>query len=70
MSTAQGAKRPGSIAQRVWEIVLPTADELEYILWDVEFVKEGADYYLRITIGSKVQMDMLLNALKEILKGE
>ncbi|MBQ2807188.1 MAG: ribosome maturation factor RimP [Clostridia bacterium] len=50
MSTAQGAKRQGSIAQKVWEIVLPTADELEYILWDVEFVKEGADYYLRITI--------------------
>lgn len=53
MSTAQnGAKRQGSIAQRVWEIVLPTADELEYILWDVEFVKEGADKYLRITIDS------------------
>ena len=50
MNTAQGAKRQGSIAQRVWEIVLPTADELEYVLWDVEFVKEGADYYLRITI--------------------
>ena len=50
MSTAQGAKRQGSIAQKVWEIVLPTADELEYVLWDVEFVKEGADYYLRITI--------------------
>ena len=50
MSTTQGAKRQGSIAQRVWDIVLPTADELEYVLWDVEFVKEGADYYLRITI--------------------
>lgn len=50
MSTAQGAKRQGSIAQKVWDIVLPTADELEYVLWDVEFVKEGADYYLRITI--------------------
>ena len=50
MSTVQGAKRQGSIAQKVWDIVLPTADELEYVLWDVEFVKEGADYYLRITI--------------------
>ena len=51
MSTAQnGAKRQGSIAQRVWEIALPVADALEYILWDVEFVKEGADKYLRITI--------------------
>ncbi len=50
MSTTQGAKRQGSIAQKVWDIVLPTADELEYVLWDVEFVKEGADHYLRITI--------------------
>ena len=50
MSNVQGAKRQGSIAQKVWDIVLPTADELEYVLWDVEFVKEGADYYLRITI--------------------
>ena len=51
MSTAQsGAKRQGSIAQKVWEIALPVADALEYILWDVEFVKEGADKYLRITI--------------------
>ena len=54
MSTAQnGAKRQGSIAQKVWDIVLPTADELEYILWDVEFVKEGADKYLRITIDNE-----------------
>ena len=50
MSNVQGAKRQGSIAQKVWDIVLPTADELEYVLWDVEFVKEGADHYLRITI--------------------
>lgn len=51
MSTTQnGAKRQGSIAQKVWEIALPVADALEYILWDVEFVKEGADKYLRITI--------------------
>ena len=49
MSNVQGAKRQGSIAQKVWDIVLPTADELEYVLWDVEFVKEGADHYLRIT---------------------
>lgn len=34
--------------------------------WNQPRIKD----YLRITIGSKVQMDMLLNALKEILKGE
>ena len=38
------------IAERVREIITPTADELGYYLWDVEYVKEGADYILRVTI--------------------
>ena len=38
------------IADRVREIILPTADELGYYLWDVEYVKEGADFILRVTI--------------------
>ena len=53
MSNVQGAKRQGSIAQKVWDIVLPTADELEYVLWDVEFVKEGSRQILRVTIDSE-----------------
>ncbi|NLA72278.1 MAG: ribosome maturation factor RimP [Clostridiales bacterium] len=35
---------------RVWEIAEPLAKELGLILWDVRFVKEGANYYLRIFI--------------------
>lgn len=32
------------------EIVLPTAEQLGYVLWDVEYVREGATNILRITI--------------------
>ncbi len=38
------------IAEKVREIITPTADELGYYLWDVEYVKEGADFILRVTI--------------------
>lgn len=46
------AARPSGrgIAERVRTIIQPTADELGYYLWNVEFVKEGADYILRVTI--------------------
>ncbi len=37
----------------VTELAEPLCDELGYILWDVEFVKEGADRILRITIDSE-----------------
>ena len=43
-------KKSASVAETVKALVQPTADELGYLLWDVEFVREGADYYLRITI--------------------
>lgn len=41
-------KKP--IAQQVWELTEPTAISLGYSLWDVEYVKEGADWVLRLTI--------------------
>ncbi len=37
-------------AERVRAIIQPTADELGYYLWNVEYVKEGADHILRVTI--------------------
>ncbi len=40
------------IAETVRELITPTADELGYFLWDVEYVKEGADMILRVTIDS------------------
>jgi ribosome maturation factor RimP len=39
-----------SVASVVWDIAKPVCDGFGVILWDVEFVKEGADFILRITI--------------------
>ena len=41
-----------NIAGVVWELVDPIAEELGYVIWDVEFVREGSTWYLRITIDS------------------
>lgn len=42
-----------NIAGTVWEMVDPIAEALGYIVWDVEFVREGSEWYLRITIDSE-----------------
>lgn len=42
-----------NIVTAVRDIVSPTAESLGYILWDVEFVREGANNILRITIDSE-----------------
>ncbi len=45
------ARRQGrGIADAVRTIIEPIAEELGYYLWNVEYVKEGADYILRVTI--------------------
>ena len=46
-------KSNGGVALEVAKIAEPLAEELGYFLWDVEYVKEGADMYLRITIDSE-----------------
>ncbi|MBQ7821359.1 MAG: ribosome maturation factor RimP [Clostridia bacterium] len=38
------------MASAVADLIGPTVSELDYDLWDVEYVKEGSEYYLRITI--------------------
>ena len=35
-------------AETVWRIAEPYVKELGLELWDVRFVKEGAEWYLRI----------------------
>ena len=45
-------KKNGNVAAVVRQLAEPLAERLGYDLWDVEFVKEGADYCLRITIDS------------------
>ena len=42
-----------NVAATVREIISPVAEELGYYIWDVEFVKEGADKHLRITIDNE-----------------
>ena len=46
-------KSNGGIVCAVKKIAEPLAEELGYFLWDVEYVKEGAEMYLRITIDSE-----------------
>ena len=45
-------KKGGGVVATVKRLAEPIAEGLGYELWDVEYVKEGADYYLRITIDS------------------
>ena len=43
-------KHGGNVTQTVREIAEPLAAELGLRIWDVRFVKEGAEHYLRIFI--------------------
>ena len=42
-----------NVAGAVRELVAPVAMEMGYFIWDVEFCKEGADKYLRITLDNE-----------------
>ena len=46
-------KGNGGVVTAVRAIAAPLAESLGYLLWDVEFVKEGSEMYLRITIDSE-----------------
>lgn len=46
-------KKNGFVADVVTALAIPLAEQLGYSIWDVEYVREGADYYLRITIDSE-----------------
>lgn len=39
-----------NIVGTVTEALRPVINELGYSVWDIEYVKEGADYFLRFTI--------------------
>ena len=51
-------KQKKNIAGTVRDLVSPVADSLGYMLWDVEYVKEGADMILRITIDKPEGVDI------------
>lgn len=52
------ASSKGNIASRVEKLIRPKVQELGYDIWDVEYVKEGADWHLRITIDSPNGIDI------------
>lgn len=43
-------KKGGNVVNTVWELAQPLVEDLGLILWDVKFVKEGVNWYLRIII--------------------
>lgn len=45
----------GALAERA---ITPTVTEMGYTLWDVEYVREGAEQYLRVTIDSENGIDI------------
>ena len=44
------ASHKGSVVSAVEKLAMPIAQSLGLSLWDIEFVKEGSSYYLRIFI--------------------
>ncbi len=51
-------KKGGNTVQKVWEIAEPIVNELGLKLWDVRYVKEGADWYLRVFIDKDGGVDI------------
>ena len=51
-------KSAKSIVGALYPVIEQTASELGYSIWDVEYVKEGSDWYLRITIDSENGIDI------------
>ena len=47
-----------NIADTVWDLIMPTVNDLGCSLWDVEYVKEGARQILRVTIDKEDGVDI------------
>lgn len=61
-----------SIEERVEELIQPEVEKLGYELYDVEYAKEGKDYFLRIFIDKSKGIDLedceiVNNAINELL---
>lgn len=44
------AEKKKNTVTAVWELAQPIAEQLGLVLWDVRFIKEGVNWYLRIII--------------------
>ena len=55
---AKGHRPEGGVAAVCRELAQPFADQLGLSIWDVRFVKEGADWYLRVIIDKPEGVDI------------
>lgn len=44
--------------QNVYELIASTVEQLGYLLYDVEYVKEGKEYFLRVYIDNEKGIDL------------
>ena len=51
-------KKGGNTVSAVWQLAEPIVKELGLQLWDVRFVKEGTDWFLRIFIDKEGGIDL------------
>lgn len=51
-------KSSGKTAEEARALAEPVAEALGYFIWDVEYVKEGTEWFLRITIDSEDGIDI------------
>lgn len=60
----------GNTVSKVFEIVEPYAKELGLEIWDIRFVKEGTDWYLRVFIDKNcgVSIDDCVDLTRAITK--
>ena len=47
-----------TLTERIEEIINPTVEGLGYLIWNVDFVKEGSTYVLRVTIDTPNGCDL------------
>lgn len=53
------AKSKGGVTvSKVWELCEPIINDLGISLWDIRYVKEGADYFLRVFIDKQGGVDI------------
>ena len=46
------------ITEQVWDMAIPVAEELGLRIWDVEYVREGAEWFLRVYIDKDEPVDI------------
>ncbi len=64
-----------NIEEKVEKLIKPVVEELGYSLYDVEYVKEGKDYFLRIFIDNEKGINLedcekVTNSINDMLDKE